>query len=174
MIQRHCRSLTGYRGLDSRFTQDYAGAFSNPASAGFIGITNFAGADIVQSNVFTQELQLVGDIGKSFDYVAGLYYFDEHANHIEDVTIGIPLFAPGAPLFFPFSELDHRVGRRRTRNQRPRTLQGTYKVNDRLSLTAGGRYTKDDRSASRLLQANRDHHAAHAGWPAPVPSPLGA
>ena len=164
------RSLTGYRGLDSRFTQDYAGAFSNPASAGFIGITNFAGADIVQSNVFTQELQLVGDIGKSFDYVAGLYYFDEHANHIEDVSIGIPLFAPGAPLFFPFSELDHRVVEADAKSKAA-YVQGTYKVNDKLSLTAGGRYTKDDRSASRLLQANQTITLLTPGGPLPFPVP---
>ncbi len=164
------KSLTGYRGLDSRFSQDYAGSFSNPASAGFIGITNFAGADIVQSNVFTQELQLVGDIGKSFDYVAGLYYFDEHANHIEDVSIGIPLFAPGPPLNFPYSEVDHRDVTADAKSKAA-YLQGTYKVNDRLSLTAGGRYTKDDRSASRFLQPHVTVTLLTPGGPLPFPVP---
>ena len=85
------RSLTYYRGLDSRFYQDYAGAFSDPSTAPFEGITNFTSNDIVQSNEFTQEFQLVGTIAKTVDYVAGLYYFDEHANHNEVGTINIPL-----------------------------------------------------------------------------------
>src|SRR5580700_242559 len=58
------RSLTYYRGLDSRFYQDYAGAFTNPALAPTEGVTEFTSNDIVQSNEFTQEFQLVGTIAK--------------------------------------------------------------------------------------------------------------
>ena len=94
------RSLTYYRYLDTRFYQDYAGGFTNPDVAPIEGITNFTGFDIVQSNQFTQELQLIGDIGKSVNYVAGLYYFDESANHLEDGAINIPKeFIPPFPIY---------------------------------------------------------------------------
>lgn len=147
------KSLTGYRGLDSRFGQNYAGAFSNPVTAPFIGKVDFTGTDVVQSNQLTQEFQLVGDIGKRFDYVAGLYYFDEHANHAETVGIGIPLFAPGPPLFFPYSQVTDRYVKADAKSKAV-YAQGTFKITEPLSLTLGVRYTKDDRSASRSLVTN--------------------
>jgi iron complex outermembrane recepter protein len=139
------RSLTGYRGLDSRFYQDYAGAFSNPATAVYEGITNFTSWDVVLSNELTQEFQLIGDIGKDWNYVAGLYYFKEHASHGENGTIGIPGFDPDVPLY---DEESYRYVRA---NAQSRAAYGqiTYKIIDPLSLTVGARYTVDDRSASR-------------------------
>jgi iron complex outermembrane receptor protein len=165
------RSLTGYRGLDSRFAQDYAGAFGDPATAGFIGVTNFGSTDVVQSNEFTQEFQFVGDLGRRFNYVAGLYYFQEHANHTENGTIGIPLLAPGAPLFFPFNELDQRYV---TTDAKSKALyaQGTWKLTNPLSLTLGGRYTKDDRGATRNLNDQQTITALIPGvGPLPVRLP---
>jgi iron complex outermembrane receptor protein len=140
------RSLTYYRGLDSRFYQDYAGAFTDPAGAPAAGITNFTSDDVVQSNEFTQEFQLVGNIGKKVDYVAGLYYFDEHANHAEFGTIDIPReYVPGIPLF------TEATSRYVTADAKSKAAyaQFTWHVTDPLSLTIGGRYTKDDRSATR-------------------------
>jgi iron complex outermembrane receptor protein len=140
------RSLTYYRGLDSRFYQDYAGAFTDPTGAPTEGITNFTSNDIVQSNEFTQEFQLVGTIAKTVDYVAGLYYFDEHANHVEVGTIGIPLeYIPGIPLF---SELEQRYVTADAKSKAA-YAQFTWHVTDPFSITLGGRYTKDDRSATR-------------------------
>jgi iron complex outermembrane receptor protein len=144
------RSLTGYRGLDSRFTQDYAGAFSNPASAGFIGITNFAAADIVQSNAFQQELQLVGAMEKSFDYVAGLYYFDEHI-----ITSGRhhrhPVVRPWRPLFFPSAA---RAPRGRADANRGRVRAG-HLQGERQAANRRRSLYQDDRSASALLRVIR-------------------
>jgi iron complex outermembrane recepter protein len=140
------RSLTYYRGLDSRFYQDYAGAFTNPAAAPVEGITNFTGDDIVQSNEFTQELQLVGSIGKQVDYVAGLYYYQESANHAEAGTIGIPEeFIPGIPIFT--EDTDRYVTA--YAKSKAAYAQFTWHVTEPLSLTLGGRYTKDNRNATR-------------------------
>ncbi len=140
------RSLTYYRGLDSRFYQDYAGAFTDPLGAPVEGITNFTSNDIVQSNEFTQEFQLVGTIAKVVDYVGGLYYFDEHANHTEVGTIGIPIeFVPGIPVF---TELQQRYVTADAKSKAA-YAQFTWHVTEPFSITLGARYTKDDRSASR-------------------------
>jgi iron complex outermembrane receptor protein len=154
------RSLTGYRGLDSRFFQNYAGGFTDPTLAPFEGITNFTGADVVLSNQFTQEFQLVGDIGKSFDYVAGLYYFKEHASHGEDGTIGIPGFDPTVPIY---AEQSYRYVRA---NAQSRAVYGqlTWKITEPLSFTVGARYTVDDRSATRNYEIYQQ-----AGVFVPVP-----
>jgi iron complex outermembrane recepter protein len=143
------RSLTYYRGLDSRFNQDYNGGFTDPLGAGGpfgTGITNFTSDDVVQSNEFTQELQLVGSIAHSFDYVVGLYYFHENANHAEFGTIGIPKeFIPGIPIF---TEDQSRYVTAEAKSKAA-YAQVTWHITDPLSLTLGGRYTKDDRSATR-------------------------
>ena len=140
------RSLTYYRGLDSRFYQDYAGAFTDPAGAAAAGITNFTSNDVVQSNEFTQEIQLVGNVGPKWNYVFGLYYFDEGANHWEGGTIDIPReFLPGIPIY------TEQSSRYVTADAKSKAAyaQVTWQVTQPLSITLGGRYTKDDRSATR-------------------------
>jgi len=143
------KSLTGYRGLDSRFTQDYAGAFTNPASAPFTGVVNFGGHDIVQSNQLSEEIQLVGNVGTMLDYVGGLYYFRENANHGENVTIGIP-----DPTIFvsptPINELTERYVHA-SATSKAVYGQATWHITQPLSFTVGARYTKDDRTAERNL-----------------------
>jgi iron complex outermembrane recepter protein len=140
------RSLSYWRGLDSRFNQDYNGGFTNPASAPITGITNFTSNDVVQSNEITQEFQLVGSIGRSIEYVGGLYYFQENANHAEFGTINIPKeFVPGIPIF---TEDTTRYVTTYAKS-RAAYFQATWHITDPLSLTLGGRYTKDDRSATR-------------------------
>jgi iron complex outermembrane recepter protein len=145
------KSLTGYRGLDSRFVQNYAGALSNPATAAFTGVLNSVGGDIVQSHQLTQEFQLVGGIGKVFNYVAGLYYFDEHANHAQGNAQSIPTVLPGPPAYLPYSLVEERYVTADAKSKAA-YVQGTWSpdaLNNRLSLTLGGRYTKDNRNATR-------------------------
>ncbi len=149
------RSLSYYRGLDSRFNQDYNGGFTNPdpANVAYGGITNFTSNDVVQSNEITQEFQLVGNIGSSIEYVGGLYYFQENANHAEFGTIDQPKTYPsafgGPPI--PVLTLDTTRYVQAYAKSRAAYFQATWHITDPLSLTLGGRYTKDDRSASRYL-----------------------
>jgi len=165
------KSLTYYRGLNTNFYQDYAGAFTNPATAPFIGITNFSGYDWITSNEFTQELQLLGDIGKNFNYQVGLYYFDESALHLENGNINLPLFAPGPPLFFPFTQTSSRYVTADAKSKAA-YAQVTWKISEPWSLTAGGRYTKDDRSATRMYTINQTITALVPPFgPVPVPLP---
>ena len=145
------RSLTYYRGLDSRFFQDYAGGFTDPSTAAIEGITNFTSSDVVQSNEFTQELQLIGNIGPKLNYVAGLYYFDESANHAEAGTIDIPReFIPGIPIYTSATQ------RYVTADAKSKAayFQATYQITQPLSITLGGRYTKDTRDATRTYTSN--------------------
>ncbi len=145
------KSLTGYRGLDSRFFQNYAGGLTPPAEAAFSGPLNSFGQDDVQSNQLTQELQLVGGFGKAFNYVAGLYYFDEHANHSEATQEGLSALLPGHPAYLPFTLVQDRYVTADAKSKAA-YAQGTWSPNaldNRLSLTLGGRYTKDNRSATR-------------------------
>ncbi|MGI4876086.1 MAG: TonB-dependent receptor [Janthinobacterium lividum] len=78
---------------------------------------------------FSQEINLSGKTGR-FTYVAGLYYFDEHVATDQIVYANVPKTYTG---IFP-------VG---TTSSRAVFAQGSYNLTDRLSLTAGLRYTDE-------------------------------
>jgi iron complex outermembrane recepter protein len=140
------KSLTSYRGLSSTFTQDYADAFTDPTTVAFTGPVGFRTFDIINSHTVTQEFQLVGNVGERLNYVSGLYYFKEGANHLEDVSIPIPA------LFFDQTSNRFVVANARSRAVYAQATWTPPVLNDRLGLTFGGRYTKDDRAALRDIQ----------------------
>lgn len=131
------RSLTSYRDVGTVYDQDYAEAF----------MTGFRSYDDIQYHAFSQELQAVGSLlDGRIDYVAGLYHFKESGRHFENVLI-TELFPP--PLLLSkdrFVEAESK--------SRAAFAQLTWTppvLNDRLGLTFGARYTKDERSAERSL-----------------------
>ncbi len=131
------RSLTGYRDLSVAYYQDYAETF-------WVG---FRSLDDIQSHQFSQELQAVGSaLDGRLDFLAGLYYFKEEGSHFQNTVI-TNVF-PGALLL----NKDRFV--RMESKSRAAFAQITWTppvLDDRLDLTIGGRYTKDERLASREL-----------------------
>ncbi len=85
---------------------------------------------------FTQELQLQGN-WQAFDFTGGLYYLFENfsSDRIGYVTNGLPANNTALPAA-PFDQ----IGNTRTFNYAA-YLQGNLHITDRLTLTAGGRYT---------------------------------
>jgi iron complex outermembrane receptor protein len=83
---------------------------------------------------FTQELQLQGNWGR-FDFTGGLYYL--HENFRSD-RIGYVTGLPQSDTALPAAPFD-QIGKTRTRNYSA-YLQADYRLTDRLTITAGGRY----------------------------------
>ena len=82
------------------------------------------------------ELQLTGEFG-AFDYVAGLYWFEEEGENSQDPTIFL-----GDPGDFLLSQtVDSQA------------IYGNvgYHVSDALRVSAGLRYTQDDKTARTNL-----------------------
>ena len=131
------RSLTGYRDVGTVYHQDYAEAF----------MTGFRTFDDIQYHQVSQELQAVGSLlDGRIEYVAGLYYFKESGRHFENVLI-TELFPP--PLLL---SKDRFVDAESKSKAVFAQVTWTPQVlDDRLDLTLGARYTKDERSASREL-----------------------
>ncbi len=98
------KSLTGYRELDSDIHQDYASAFSTPGNP---FPTDFITFDTLDTDQFTQELQFLGSFGERFEYLVGLYYFNEKGDHFQHIDINLATLPPafGGPIF-------HRQGPR--------------------------------------------------------------
>jgi len=89
---------------------------------------------VYKQKSFTQELQVQGDWNR-LDFTGGLYYLFENfrSNRIGYVT-GLPASDTALPAA-PFDQ----IGRTITRNYSA-YLQANYRLTDRLTLTAGGRY----------------------------------
>lgn len=136
------RSLTGYRDVQTEWSQDYGDTF-------FVG---FRTLDDVEFNHFSQELQVLGTaLDDRVDYLVGLYYFEEEAEHFQNLVIrDLPTF-PFDPLLFLSKDRDVSA----EAESKAAFAQVTWTppmLDDRLDVTLGGRYTKDKREADRTLQ----------------------
>lgn len=119
------KSITAYR--------DTTGAFNRDADGSPLVVTHTENADYDHEQI-SQELQITGD---SFDgrlqWVGGFYFFNETGNDI--LTVNLPQ-AFGVVRNFTFVENTSLAG----------YVQGTAELTDGLSLTAGVRYTNDDKT----------------------------
>lgn len=116
------KSITAYRHLKGAFSRD---ADNSPASIAVFG-------DTLVRKQFSQEFQL---LGQAFDdrlnWILGGYYFKETGRNINHLVFVVAEIQSGGDFG---NESYAAFG------------QGTFKVTDRLSLTAGLRYTKDNKS----------------------------
>jgi iron complex outermembrane recepter protein len=162
------RSITAWRGVDATQWDNSGGAHRVPVVApGCTGsacnFSRYSLADLYQHQ-FSQEFQAVGTIDK-LDYVAGLYYFNEHvsddaatpnSNAITGYTTA------GQTTGYNYVVLDPCTGSggfgslRNCRSiDRASEVwsksyaaygQLTFNATDSLHLTAGGRYTHDEKN----------------------------
>ncbi|MEM9256540.1 MAG: TonB-dependent receptor [Pseudomonadota bacterium] len=143
------KSLTGYRELDWRALQNFAEAlaFISTTDPDFflqpVPIT-FISDNRVKGDQFSQELTLLGEIEEpSISYVAGLYYFEE-----ENDSTGIGEQAALCSVV--------NINRFVTAKSTSYAAYGQLTwvppiVEERISLTVGGRYTYDEKDAQRDL-----------------------
>lgn len=113
------RSITSYRDTESAFNldQDHSPLVIAQVASEF------------DHNQFTQEFQLLGEAFEGrLNYIVGAYYFREEGALAEHVT---------------FSPVDFISGGDVDNDSLALFSQATFDITDRLSLTAGLRYTKD-------------------------------
>lgn len=164
------RSITAWRGVDVAQYDNSGGAHRLPVIApGCTGtacyFSRYSLADLRQRQ-FSQELQAVGTIG-SVDYVAGLYYFNEHVSDdaatpssvsISGYTTAgqtsgfsftpLALCAGGAPVagtVGPATNGCPTIDRASEVFSKSYAAfgQATWNATDKLHITIGGRYTTD-------------------------------
>ena len=124
---------------------------------------------------YSQEFQAVGNIGANIDYVAGLYYFTEHAKESAATPFTNVWNADGTGYTIRSSngtfgtgaitsttqgwEYGTRLITRRTRADSDSFAaygQATWSPIEPLHITAGGRWTKDTREGVMDRSNNRD------------------
>ena len=124
------KSITAYRKLSSFTNQNFLAGYFGPYAASKLSFDQ-------SQEQFSQELQLVGKVGDRLDYAAGLYYFTEKADGFDTA------------LQLGFRTIDRWI----TAKNKAYAVyaQATYTpdlLDDRLHLTLGGRWSRDERMAS--------------------------
>ena len=116
------RSITAYRSLDSQFSRD--GDHSPFTVSQFF--------DDLDQEQITQEVQLLGrHFDDNLNWILGFYYFEEDGLNVNLLDFTISSFRSGG--FFDNSSIAVFA-------------QGTYDITERLHLTAGMRWTEDEKS----------------------------
>ena len=113
------KSITAFRDLDSEFSRD--GDHSPFVVSQFF--------DSLEQQQFTQEFQILGSSDK-YDWIAGLYYFEEDGNNINLLDFTVSSFRSGG-------QFDNTAI--------AAYGQLTYNLTEQLSLTLGLRYTEEDK-----------------------------
>ena len=170
------RSITAWRGVEVEQWDNSGGAHRPPVVAPAASATTvqafsrYSLADLRQRQ-FSQEFQAVGSVG-SFDYVAGLYYFNEHV--ADDAATPSSMSITGytasgqttgytyAPVAFcaggaavagtvgPATNGCAVIDRASEVFSKSYAAYGqlTWNATDKLHITVGGRYTNDKKTGS--------------------------
>lgn len=104
---------------------------------------------------FNLETRLASEPGGRFDWIVGANYvhFDQSRLQGVDGVLPLGLIAPGLPLDIPFPVAFQTGGDVKTRSVAG-FVDTKFHVDDRLTLSAGGRYTSDRKTAREFQVFN--------------------
>ena len=138
------KSLTGYR----KWTQDVDDStFGGNADllgrlvgrgATLFPVSLYHAAGFRRQHQWSQELNLIGKVGDTVDYVLGAYYFNEKGNEVGPQVVD---FITAGGVFRTTPQLTYST----ESTTKAIFLQSTWHISDRLGLTGGARYTWDDK-----------------------------
>jgi len=100
---------------------------------------------------FSQELRLISPKSENYDWVAGVYYFDGEQKANNTVCFGVDLYNVLVPDLAPFAEALKGCGfvpAKVTSEMYAAYLHGNYRFNEQWELTAGVRYTSEDKDVN--------------------------
>jgi iron complex outermembrane receptor protein len=146
------RSITAWRTVSDEQWDNSGGAHRTPVYTPNGNFSRYSLATLDQRQ-FSQEIQAVGSIGR-FDYVAGLYYFNERANdsartpNTNKWVTALDGSVTGYTINNPAGYATATVSRASIAYAKSYAAYGqvTYSPFDPLRITLGGRYTKDKKN----------------------------
>lgn len=141
------KSITGYRSLDTTEWALFSGnsGLRGPVITGtgvqILPVTLFQAASYNKQHQFSQELQLLGDTDR-LRWVLGAYYFDEDVRQSNPQSFN---FVINANLSAPQQRTVAYTGGARSYAAFGQASFTPAIANDRIEITLGGRYTRDER-----------------------------
>ena len=138
-------SVTGFTGYE----------FDESCDCDFVAASVFDGLIDEDYSQFSQELRIVSPVGNTIDWVAGIFYQQSDLDFTDRIAVPSDgLFAMPSPAVDP---LRPTVNQSAVRDYSLETdlwaifAQATWNISDAWHLTAGMRYTSEDKDASRRL-----------------------
>lgn len=155
-------SITSFRNVDAENSDEIGGRTSgNAVNAAFASVLNpgttlLYGANFYtdESDTFTQEIRFTSTGSGPLQWVGGLYYMTEETHRIEGIGIGVDVALPGGAIFgaVPYVPGDDDQNNKTT--SKAIFGQVSYDLTDKLSLTAGARYTSEKKELDRTGTAD--------------------
>lgn len=137
-------SVTGYRDQRSRLPNSTTGQGAITAPDGeILSLFDLNRSD--DRKTFQQELRYASDFDGPFDYVSGVFYQHEEVNFCVGQVLGFLDLTGGTTPYGPFNQNPYVLCSDQRADSTAIFAEATYKLTDRLTLTAGGRYTWEDK-----------------------------
>lgn len=152
------RSITAYRTVEAEQWDNSGGAHRTPQFFPNTSFSRYSLSYLTQDQI-SQEFQAVGKLA-NIDYVFGLYYFQENADEIASTPNTNTWNATGTsstinnPAAWQRANWNIARGTRANSKSYAAFGQVTWSPLDTLHLTAGGRYTHDDKSGQLFILNN--------------------
>jgi iron complex outermembrane receptor protein len=132
-------SITGWRSQRSRLPSTYVGQAPVAADGEVLSLFDATRDD--NRKTWQQEVRFASNLGGSFDFVAGGFHQNDKVDFCVNQLLGF-LDLTGGPLpFGAWNKTPYLLCNAQEAKSTAIFAEGTFKVNDRLTLTAGGRYT---------------------------------
>jgi len=138
-------SVTGFTGYE----------FDESCDCDFVAASVFDGLIDEEYSQFSQELRIVSPVGNTIDWVAGIFYQQSDLDFTDRIAV------PSDGIFAVLNTAGNRLGLAANQSAvRDYSLetdlwavfaQATWNISDAWHLTAGMRYTSEDKDASRRL-----------------------
>lgn len=150
------RAITAWRTVSDEQWDNSGGAHRTPVWGANVNFSRYSVATLDQRQ-FSQELQAVGSLGDSTEFVFGLYYFNERANDSARTpnTNRWNAAVTGYTINDPLTYATAAVSRASIAYSKSYAAYGqmTYALAEPLRITLGGRYTRDEKNG-RLFTVN--------------------
>lgn len=155
-------SITSLRNVEAENSDLIGGTESgnpiNQLTASVIapGTTILYGANFYtdDSDTLTQELRLTSIGDGPLQWVGGLYYMQEETHRIESLGVGVDVAPPGGAILGAVPYLPGSDDQNNETTSMAIFGQATYDLTDKLSITAGARYTSEKKKLDRTGTAD--------------------
>ncbi|KQM21077.1 TonB-dependent receptor [Novosphingobium sp. Leaf2] len=137
-------SVTGYRSQKSRIPNSYAGATAIASDGQYLSFFDATRDD--NRKTWQQELRFASDFKGPFNFVGGGFYQRDKIDFCVSQVLGFLDLTSGPLPFGNWNDTPYLLCNAQKAKSRAVFLEGTLKLGEKLTLTAGGRYTWDDKT----------------------------
>ncbi|MFM7273828.1 MAG: TonB-dependent receptor, partial [Gammaproteobacteria bacterium] len=144
-------SVSGYREQKSRLPSTYTGAAPVAADGEVLSLFDASRDD--DRETWQQEIRFASDTGTAFDYVVGGFYQKDETTFCVAQLLGFLDLASGGLPFGSWNQNPYILCNDQRAESKAVFAEGTYELTESLTLTAGARYTWEDKTWHGRQQA---------------------